>query len=47
MIELVDDAHLKVIEEFEVNKIWNALRKQAYLNKLPAILYNKAIPIEV
>ncbi len=47
MIELVDEAHLKVIEEFEVDKIWNALRKQAYIKKLPPILFNKVIPIEI
>ena len=45
MIELVDEAHLKVLEEFEIQKIWDALRKQAYLTKLPAFLYNKAVPI--
>ena len=47
MIDLVDEAHQKVIEEFEVVKIWNALRKQAYLKKLPPILFNKSIPIEL
>ena len=47
MIDLVDEAHQKVIEEFEVVKIWNALRKQAYLKKLPPILFNKVIPIEI
>ena len=47
MIELVDNAHHKVIEEFEVVKIWNSLRKQAYLKKLPAILYNKGVPIKI
>jgi len=47
MIELVDEAHLNVLIEFEVKKIWNALRKQAYIKKLPAILYNKGVPIEI
>jgi len=47
MIELVDEAHQRVIDEFEVIKIWNALRKQAYLKNLPPILFNKAIPIEI
>ena len=47
MIELVDEAHLKVLTEFEVEKIWDALRKQAYLKKLPPILFNKVIPIEI
>ena len=47
MIELVDKAHLKVLEEFEITKIWFSLRKQAYLIGLPAILYNKGIPIEI
>ena len=47
MIKLVDEAHLKVLTEFEVEKIWDALRKQAYIKKLPAILYNKGVPIEI
>ena len=47
MIELVDDAHLRVLEEFEIQKIWFALRRRAYEINLPPILFNKAIPIDV
>ncbi|MDC1060997.1 phage integrase SAM-like domain-containing protein [Flavobacteriaceae bacterium] len=47
MVEIVDKAHLKVMDEFEINKIWFALRRQACIKKLPAILFNKAIPLNV
>jgi len=47
MIEKVDQSHIKVLQEFKVEKIWNALRRQAYLKKLPAILYNKVVPNDI
>ena len=47
MIELVDDAHLRVLEEFEIQKIWFALRRRACEIKLPPILYNKAVPVDI
>ena len=47
MIDLVDEAHQRVLSEFEIVRLWNALRKQAYLKKLPPILFNKNIPIDI
>ena len=47
MIEIVDEAHLRVLGEFEIQKIWFALRRRAYEIKLPPVLFNKAVPINI
>ena len=41
MIDKVDEAHIKVLEEFKVEKIWNSLRKRGRELGLSEYVVNK------
>ena len=45
MIDKVDEAHIKVLEEFKVEKIWNRLRKRGRELGLSEYVVNKGIMI--
>ena len=45
MIDKVDEAHLKVLEEFKVEKVWNSLRKRGKELGLSGYVVNKGIMI--
>jgi len=45
MIDKVDEAHIKVLEEFKVEKIWNSLRKRGRELRLSEYVVNKGIMI--
>ena len=45
MIDKVDEAHIKVLEEFKVEKIWNSLRKRGREVRLSEYVVNKGIMI--